>query len=295
MSPIRKIFVSLHKRNWCPLFQRFTTFIIRNRRHRRDLYAVKGTSYLTLIGALFLLTLCILAPWSVGVEAKTDLLPRAEDIIEKSVGTMGGRKAFEAIQNKITTMTVTRKGKVARSTVYQERPNYYHAIVDSEEGRMESGSDGHTVWEFSGKKGAVIKKDKERADRLIGYAFDGLVSWKTYYKSVQTIAVENIGGKPCYRILATPFEGTERTVYFEVDTYLPVKIVMDVNILGFLWKSRVETFLSDYRKVDGILVPHESRVTVSGKEVLTGIVESVRINVNSKERFDLPSAIQEIL
>jgi hypothetical protein len=295
LLPTRRIFASLHERNWPLLFQDAATLRMINRRHRPDLSAVEDGGNLILIRVLFLLTLCILVLAPVGVKANSDLLPRVEDIIEKSIGAMGGREAFETIQNKITTMTGTRKGKAVRSTVYQERPNYYHAIVDSEEGRMESGSDGHNVWEFSKKKGVVIKTGKERADRLIGYAFDGLISWKTHYRSVQTIAVENITGKPCYRILATPFEGTARTVYFEADTHLPVKIVMDVNILGPLWKSRVETFLGDYRKVDCLLIPHQSRVTVSGKEVFTGIVESIRTNVSSKERFDLPPDIREIL
>ena len=238
--------------------------------------------------ALFFVPLASRYAWA-------DELPRAEDIIEKSIDAAGGRPNFKKIQNKIIILSGTGLGKSGKTAVYQERPDYYHAVLESDEGRIEFGSDGQTVWEFSQRRGAVINKGKERADRLFDYAFDGLGFWRTFYKSVKTVAIDNVDGKPCYKVIFIPFEGTERTIYFEKENFLAVKISVNIQILGPVWKAKLETFLSDYKKVDGLLVPHRSRVVLSGKEILITTLESIKTNVDKKERFDLPSEIKQVL
>jgi hypothetical protein len=105
--------------------------------------------------------------------------------------------------------------------------------------------------------------------------------------------MEEIAGKSCHKIVMTPKQGQPETRYYDAETNLLVKVDMTLELpVGTV---PLENHLSDYRWVDGILLPYEVRVFVIGQERRM-TVESVEHNVDLPEdRFDLPTEIQDLL
>jgi len=57
----------------------------------------------------------------------------------------------------------------------------------------------------------------------------------------------------------------------------------------------VDSSVSDYRAIDGILIAHKTTVSVLGSEMVTTL-ESVKFNAEiDASRFQLPKAIQALL
>jgi hypothetical protein len=177
--------------------------------------------------------------------------------------------------------------------VYQARPNRSYTLVDSEVvGRVEKGTDGETVWEVSVINGPQIKEGEERAVTLRSSWFDGAVNWRPAFDKAEHAGMEEIDGRSCHKIVMTPKQGQPETRYYDAETNLLVKVEMTLELpVGTI---PLENHLSDYRQVDGILLPFEVRVFVIGQERRM-TVESVEHNVELPEdRFDLPTEIQDL-
>ena len=57
----------------------------------------------------------------------------------------------------------------------------------------------------------------------------------------------------------------------------------------------IETFISDYRNIDGVLIAHRMVQKIAGQEIVITL-DSVKHNVEMpKDRFDAPAAIKELM
>ena len=83
--------------------------------------------------------------------------------------------------------------------------------------------------------------------------FNGALSWRERYEAVELAGIRSIAGRQCYEVVLTPGEGHPVTWFLDVETLLLVKFGARVG--GTL----IETLPSDYREIDGVLVPHEVR------------------------------------
>lgn len=178
----------------------------------------------------------------------------------------------------------------------------------------ESGTDGDVVWEIISKTStsiihgtemefgqtrfeqgieeANLKQGVERGNFLVQYAIDALELEKSSISPI-FIGTENVKNKPCYKLVITSHEMSQLIVFIEKKSLLLVKYTQERGPKG-RFDSR-ETFLDDYKKVDGILMPHKFEVHRSGRLYRTGEVQSVETNIDiPKERFALPQKIQEL-
>ena len=141
--------------------------------------------------------------------------------------------------------------------------------------------------------GPQIKEGQEKADTLREASFDKLVDWRDDYENAECVGVEMLSDKPAYKVVLTPRGGKAQSFYFDKASKLLVKIELTVETpMGTV---PVETFLDDYRSIDGLLLPHRSRIVAMGQERLV-TTESIRQNVDlPPDRFDLPEEIRAIL
>ncbi|MGC4121323.1 MAG: outer membrane lipoprotein-sorting protein [Myxococcales bacterium] len=94
---------------------------------------------------------------------------------------------------------------------------------------------------------------------------------------VQLLGTEKVGGRDAYKLEVTPRSGAVRHVWVDTQTHLEVQVDGTRKLDG---KARtVLTALRDYRKVDGLLVPHVLETTVEGVPGSEKIlVEQVQLN-----------------
>ena len=178
---------------------------------------------------------------------------------------------------------------------WAKRPNLnYTEILSPALGQMLSGSDGEHIWENTAMTGPSLKEGEERAMIARQNDMDGLVNWRKHYSKAETLGREEVGEKLCYKVALTPHEGDVETHYYDVETSLLVK--MEMTMKSEMGEIPIESFLSDYREVEGLMIPFRTRQVVMKMQEMLSVVDSVAINAEiPPDRFALPAEIQALV
>jgi hypothetical protein len=224
-------------------------------------------------------------------------LPDAETVLENYIEATGGRKAYEKHHNlKVTgTFAMPAMGITAPLTSYQEAPDKGYTLIESQAfGTIESGSNGEVQWEKSMMTGPKIKEGEEKAVADRQGAFNLMLRWKDFYTSAETVGVDTLDGRPCWKVVMTPEVGEPETSWFDTETHLLVKSAMTMN--SDMGSISMEVFSSDYREVDGVLMAFEARQVLMGMQEMILTTENVEFNVDIPEgTFDLPEDIKSLM
>jgi len=220
-------------------------------------------------------------------------LPSAEEIMDRYVEAIGGREAYDKIENRVTkaTLEFVGQGLSLDLTIYQARPNKSYTLIESEMlGKSEKGTDGETAWELSMMTGPQIMNGKQKADFLRDAALDRLAHWREQFSGAEAAGVETVGEIPCYKVVLTQQDGPPLTLYLDRESYLTVKMEMDLETpMGIV---PMQTWPGDYRQVDGLLLAFSGRVVLVGQERFMTVHE-IEHNVDlPADLFDLPDEIR---
>ena len=221
--------------------------------------------------------------------------PKADVILDKYIEATGGKTAYENVHNNVVKATfMAGMGMQGSVTIYGAEPNKSYSIVESESiGTVERGFDGEVAWEKSTMQGPRIIKGPERVFRVRDAEFHPELLWRDLYKNVECVGVETVNDKECCKVVMTPTEGSPETRFYDKDTGLLVKTETVIDTA--MGQIPIEMFVSDYRKEDDLLVPHQyDQVMPMGKQVM--MIQSVENNVDMPaDRFDLPDEIKALL
>lgn len=230
------------------------------------------------------------------LRAAEDTLPKAEVILDKYVEATGGKSAYAKLRNRVTkgSLEFLPMGIKGPTILYQARPNKFYFLFESEGfGKLETGVAGELVWENQPMMGLQIKEGQERAATLRTAVFDNAVQWRKLFKKAECVGIETIDDRPCYRIIMTPNEGEPEAQYYDKESNLLVKTEMKLETA--MGTIPVETIISDYKRVDGILIAHQARQRIAGMEMLF-VKETIAHNVEiPAEKFKLPDEVQALL
>ncbi len=225
----------------------------------------------------------------------TEPLPSGQEILERYLQQIGGREVLAGIHNRQVRGTVEIRpvGLKGFLAVYQARPNRYYAQMDiAGQMTIRQGTDGEVVWELNPMTGPRIIKGQEKALLLSQYAFDE-TRYRETCDNIQCLGVERIEGQPCYKVVQSVKGAMPITVYYSKETGLAMKACY--TILDAMGPQDVETIMTDYRPVDGVLYAHRTVQKVKNVETVT-LIESIKHNVvMDKQQFDLPEAIRTMV
>ena len=231
--------------------------------------------------------------------------PSAEEILDRFITATGGKEACDKIKNRVTkgTMEIAGQGIKLSGTLYAAKPNLVRTLLESDvTGKIESGTDGSVVWENSLMRGPAIKKGTERSDGLRDSTFDRFVYWNTGYGKAECVGKQDVEGSSCFEIVLTPKrpktsaagqkESAPLTLYINEKSNLITKI--ESKVVSAAGTIPIETYSSDYKSVDGIVIPHKFVIRVLNQERIMTI-SSIKHNVElPTDCFDLPDEIQAL-
>ena len=151
---------------------------------------------------------------------------------------------------------------------------------------------GEVAWGLSTMGGPQIKEGEEKVFQIREATFDSTTQWRKLYPKVECVSVETIDEKPCYKVVLTPAEGAPVIRYYDQQSGLLIKVEMTLTTA--MGTIPLESYVSEYKKVDGVLLPHKARVVVMGTERLL-TTKSVEHNVEMPaDRFKLPEDVQDL-
>ena len=225
-------------------------------------------------------------------------LPTAEAVLDRYVEVTGGRKAYEELVSRVSTGNTefTSLEIRGRTTIYQSKPVRHYSLTESEAfGIMEEGTDGNLAWANSLLAGPRLKKGPERAYALRQAPLDAAMRWREHYEKVVFQGKETIDGVPCFKILLTPKEGRPETRFYREDSGLLVRTELLLDSESGPLPAAILT--SDYKPVDGFLIPHTTRHIIAGGFLemcltLEGVEHDRHI---ADSRFALPEDVRALV
>lgn len=178
-----------------------------------------------------------------------------DEVLKRFGEAMGGAAAINAVKSRVTkgTLDVAGISRGGSFESYALAPNKSLAVIQAHPlGAIKLGFNGRTGWTTSatGKrllKGAQLAKLQRDSD------FYGTLNMKSLYAKVTMPGMSKIGFREVYVLDLQPATGAVERMYLDAKTYLPVRI-NSVEINGTV-SEPVETYLDDWREVDGIKYP----------------------------------------
>ncbi len=225
-----------------------------------------------------------------------DKLPTGEEVLDRYVEVTGGKAAYEKFHNTVikTKLEMVGMGMTGSMTVYSSKPNKMYSVFEAEAfGRIEEGYDGTVAWQMNPMMGPRIKEGAEKMMTQRQSLFNSDINWHQIYKKAECVGLETEDGVELYKVEMTPKEGEIETRFYDKKTGLLVRSEMMIDTQ--MGEMNIKVMMSDYKKVDGVLMPHKMLQDM-GMQKIAIEIESLKHNIDMpKDRFDLPADIKELL
>lgn len=205
-----------------------------------------------------------------------------DEIIKKNIDAHGGIQKIKAVKSvKLTGKVVPAGlGQELPLVIQQKRPNSLRVDATFQGKSQTFGYDGSTGWKidpFQGSSeperiaGEELKEMQEQAD------MDGfLVDYKEKGHTVELMGKEDFEGTPVFKLKLTLKGGDIRYIYLDAEKFLELKVTSKRQVAGS--EIEVESYPSNYKPVNGILMPHSSENKMRGQTVSQITFDKIEID-----------------
>jgi hypothetical protein len=226
-------------------------------------------------------------------QAPSDL-PKADTVLDQYVEATGGKAAYEKLKNRKVSGNIEVAGQNLKGTIKitQAAPNRMVTVTDIENvGQFTEGTDGKSAWKLSTLLGDRLLEGEEKETFLRRATFNDEIRWKEVYDKVECVGIEDVGGKPAYKLVLTPKAGKPITKFYDKASHLLVKELLSDK--GPMGEVEVESYPGDYKKVDGILIPFTLTQKVADQSIELKLSE-IKHNVDiPADTFKRPAVLDE--
>ena len=205
----------------------------------------------------------------------------ADDVIEKYLDAIGGRKQIESIIDRTTIMNGSTIGKTLRIVVQQKTPSMLRQEITA-------GTTKQTII-FNGEQGVMIMGDQQSAlgrnelDKLkIEAQMNFLLNPKEYGVHPELIGMEIIDSVQCYNIRMNMEDSTNWNQFYEVESGLKIKEIKGIKTPQGIFKQ--ESLYDDYRNVGELKYPFKVTQTLG--------VQTIELNI---EKIEINAGLQDVL
>jgi len=224
-------------------------------------------------------------------DAKAEALPTTDNILDNYVKAVGGKEALEKITSRSMkgSFDVEAFGVTgAPVEMFSKAPNKSSMKIDitgfGVVNRVFNGANGWSLDPMGGLRelnGSELAQMKRASD------FYQELNYKKLYAKMEVKGKEKVGSSEAYVIEAIPSEGSTEKLYFDVNTKLLVR--HDAENETPDGKVMMESYMEDYKDVDGVKIPHKVRQVSSMMTIVVKITE-VKTNVEIDDaKFNKPS------
>ncbi len=221
-------------------------------------------------------------------------LPKAETVLDQYIEATGGKAAYEKVKNRTATGTIEIPAANIKGTVKisQAVPDKMLVVTNMGPlGQTTQGTDGKSAWMLSPLIGDRLLEGEEKDAFLFSALFNRDVHWRDAYQKVECTGIEDVNGKPAYKVVVTPKTGKPITQFYDKASHLHVKEMLTQK--SPMGEITVEVYPSDYKKVDGILMPFSVTQKLLGQAVEMKMTE-IKQNVDlPADTFKRPASLDE--
>jgi outer membrane lipoprotein-sorting protein len=207
-----------------------------------------------------------------------------DEIIALNLRSKGGLEKIKGTNTVRMTGSVVARDMSGREmtgtmTMVAKRPNLMRRDVDVGGQHIVNAFDGSTLWTAMGNGTAQQVPATQNAYAAQDAEFDSVfVDYKEKGHKIEFVGKETVDGVPVYHLKVTKKGGPPQDYYLDAETGLEKKI--SVTGRGPDGSQMVNvTEFSDYRSVDGSMVPFVLKQRQNGTVIATTTLDKVEFNV----------------
>lgn len=202
-----------------------------------------------------------------------------QEIISKHIDAYGGESKWKQVE------ALEIKG---RFTAFSETAHFYTLKTDCGnffsdynlgKHRIQEWHDGSNFYTIDPWQGLEFPRKINKAERHVimqkAEFFTPFFRWEERGLEIELMGTETIDGIQTWKLLVTRPGMQPETWFLDAQTLLVYKSI--TPWIDFATAATAETFYDDYRKTNGILLPHYIETTYSTRHITTEI-EQVTIN-----------------
>jgi len=217
-----------------------------------------------------------------------------DEVLAKHYEAIGGTEAWENVGSARMTGTMNMgPGGEAGFTMTFKRPNRARLEFMIQGMTGVQAYDGETAWmhlPFLGQSDPEIMADDQAKGMIEQADLEGpLVGWKEKGHQLSLVGLEDVEGTEAYRIDIELANGDTRRFFLDSEYFVTIRQEGATMQMGS--PVEFEVILSDYKEVDGLMLPHSIDNRQKGApsgQVIT--VSEVLINLDVDEGiFTMPA------
>ena len=234
-----------------------------------------------------LIFLFVFAALAISSQAQT-----ADEIVGKYLTAIGGADKWKKLETQSMTGYVVVQGMNIPYMAVQARPNLMYSAGEFQGNKFIEAFDGTVAWMQNPFAGAVkpTKKDAEETAQVAKEPFeDDLIDYATKGHTIELDPKqEEMDGVKCYKITMKRKQGDEKAYFIDGENFIPV-CVRSYAQTGPAKGQAVEMYFSDYKEVDGLMIPHTLENKMGGQTQVTIKMEKIELNTTvDKKIFSFP-------
>lgn len=212
----------------------------------------------------------------------------AEKVLNNVIKAWGGRAALEKIKDTVITgnLDLIQFGMSGSVIVSQKEPNKLRLDIELMGMVISQAYDGEVAWGTNPQTGSTEIMPEQQVEyfKRESYGNSIFLNPKKFGISFAVKGKENIEGKDYILLEQTFSDGFQATHYVDPGTYLIYKTKSrGLNQMGA--EVDTETYLSDYKKVNGIMVAYGMTSFQDGEEYMTVTITEVKFNTGLEDAF----------
>jgi outer membrane lipoprotein-sorting protein len=213
-----------------------------------------------------------------GLIAVTAVNAQTLNEIVKNYSTATKQDKLASVKTIKITAKMSAMGMEMPMTMYMKNPNKIKTVISFNGQDMVTtfdGEKGYMINPMTGSTDPVEMTGSQLKQAQANNAFSNQIL--TYFKNGKLTleGQENVNDKPAFKLKAN--EGTTPIfLYLDKSTYMLVKLNATVDQMGT--QTNVDTFMSDYTEIDGVILPKKTTIMSNGMEA--GVLTYDKIEVN---------------
>lgn len=219
-------------------------------------------------------------------------MPSVEMVMDRFIQAAGGIEALSAPTSRVArgsldVVGVSRGGSIE---FYAKGPNKILTIMQAYPfGVVKLGFNGTTAWADTPDGQRLVK-----GDELIGVLRDSVFFNPVWLKAnyrIKLLGKSKIGYREVYVLELQPATGAAEKLYLDQTTYLPVRANRVSS--GGQQPGPRETYLDDWREINGIKSPFSMTQTRPGMSISI-VIKEIRYNVPVDDSlFEAPAGVRQ--
>lgn len=222
--------------------------------------------------------------FSLGLQAQ-DI--SVDELLDQYFENTGGIDNWKKLNTMRMTGLMSMGGMEFKGVITHARPNKQRVEVDVQGNSIIQAYDGEDAWWINpfqtGPDPQSMPEDV--AESILKNEFeDALIDYAEKGYTVELLGTIEIEGTATYEVKLTKENSDVVYYYFDKEYYVPIMQKSEVTS-GPMKGQFVETYMSDYQDVEGMMIPYFVEVKIGGSTGQTITLQNVELNPQVDDLF----------